>query len=163
VGAYTPARTSGVRPIAFLGLAGVIYLDDDPAVPVRNAHVSAWGWWLRDVAIPVTSSERVATLAEHFDIVWASEWGHNAHTAFREALGLPDEPWPSLPVQFDKLGAIRSYAQGLPWMWIDDPLVITPGPVADELGVIVRTDPHRGLAALDIAALRRDVSERIAR
>lgn len=159
--AYTPARTSGARPIAFLGLAGVVYLDDDPAVPARLAHVSAWGRWARDVLVPETTAEHIAAVAADFDIVWISEWGTNAHTAFRDVLDLPAEPWPSLPVQFDKLAAIRAYAGELPWAWIDDRLVIDQAACPD--GIVFATDPRRGLAAVDIAAVRAGLSERTGR
>lgn len=154
---YTPARTSGARPIVFLGLAGVVYLDDEPAVEVRTAHVSAWGRWARDVAVPETTARRVADLAGLADVVWISEWGHNAHTAFRAVLGLPERPWPTLPVQFGKLEAIRAYAAGLPWAWIDDPLVIPAGATG---GVIVATDPRRGLAGVDVPGIRRQLTGR---
>lgn len=149
--AYTPARTGGGKPIAFLGLAGVIYLDEPPATPVTLRRVCAWGKWSRTVAIPAAAQEKIAALTAAFDIVWISEWGHNAHTAFREALDLPDEPWPSLPVQFGKLAAIRRYARELPWAWIDDKLVTEPA--AD--GLVVPVDPRLGIATVDVAAVRR--------
>ncbi|OLF05759.1 hypothetical protein BLA60_35210 [Actinophytocola xinjiangensis] len=155
--AYTPAATSGTRPIAFLGLAGVIHLDDAPAVPVRTIRVSAWGWWAREVAVPETTARQLATLASFTDVVWISEWGHNAHTAFATALDLPSRPWPTLPVQFDKLAAIRVYAAALPWVWIDDPLVIPPDATG---GLVVPTDPRRGLAGVDLAAIRSRLPER---
>ena len=156
MGAYTPASTSGTRPVAFLGVPGVIYLDDAPATPVVIRRVSAGGRWSRRVAIPVAAPERIAALRAAFDIVWISEWGHNAHTAFQAELGLPAEPWPSLPVQFGKLDAIRRYAGDLAWAWIDDPLVMDDG-ARDAGGLIVRTDPRRGIAAVDVAAVVRDV------
>lgn len=155
---YTPARTGGGKPIAFLGLAGVIYLDEPPATPVTLRRVSAWGKWARTVAIPESAPGQIAALAHTFDIVWICEWGHNAHTAFREALGLPAEPWPSLPVQFGKLAAIRRYARDLPWAWIDDTLVIEQA--AD--GVVVPVDPRLGIAAVDIAAVEAAVVRRSA-
>ena len=156
MGAYTPASTSGTRPVAFLGVPGVIYLDDTPATPVIIRCVSAWGTWSRRVAIPVAATERIAALRAAFDIVWISEWGHNAHTAFQAELGLPAEPWPSLPVQFGKLHAIRRYAGDLAWAWIDDPLVMNDD-APDTRGLIVPTDPRHGIAAVDIAAVIRDV------
>jgi len=141
---FTPAATSGTRPIAFLGLAGVVHLDDAPAVPVRTVRVSAWGWWAREVAVPEATARQVAELAAWTDVVWISEWGHNAHTAFATALDLPHRPWPTLPVQFDKLAAVRAYATDLPWLWIDDPLVVPTTPTDD---VLVLADTHDEPAA----------------
>jgi hypothetical protein len=154
--AYVPARTSGIRPIAFLGVAGVLYLDEPPAVPVTVRQVRAWGRWSREVAVPAAAPERIAALAASFDIVWISEWGHNAHTSFGPALGLPAEPWPSLPVQFGKLAAIRGYAQRLPWAWIDDALVTE----AASDGLVVALSPAAGIAAVDVTAVARAVVAR---
>ena len=103
---YTARPPRGDRPLLVLGISGVMVLEGEAAVPVSMHHLSAWGRWVRDVEIPHAASERLAELAERFEIVWASEWGHNAHTAFREALELPEEPWAFLPVQFDKLRMI---------------------------------------------------------
>ena len=109
MGAYTPASTSGTGRSPFsMNVPGVIYLDDTPATPVIIRCVSAWGKWSRRVAIPVAAPERIAALRAAFDIVWISEWGHNAHTSFQAELELPAEPWPSLPVQFGKLHAISA-------------------------------------------------------
>jgi hypothetical protein len=161
---YLPRRPSGERPIAVLGISDVVVLESEPRVPVTTYTVSAWGKWVREVQIPDVAPERIRQLAEHFDLVWASEWGHNAHTAFRPALGLPEEPWPFLPVQFDKLAAIRAYADWMPWVWIDDPVVDLreAGMVAPTDGVIVRVDPHEGIAGVDVPALVAAVN-RIAR
>jgi hypothetical protein len=163
---YLPLRPSGERPIAVLGISDVVVLESEPKIPVTTHLVSAWGRWVREVQIPDVAAERIRQLTEHFDLVWASEWGHNAHTAFRPALGLPEEPWPFLPVQFDKLAAIRAYAGGMPWVWIDDPVVdlheAQPGAEAGAEaggagapadGIIVRVDPHEGIAGVDVAAL----------
>lgn len=155
---YEPRRPSGERPILVLGISDVVVLESEPRVPVTTHVVSAWGKWVREVRIPDAAPERIRELAEHFDLVWASEWGHNAHTAFRPVLGLPEEPWPFLPVQFDKLAAIRAYAGGMPWVWIDDPVVDLHVAQADagdapSDGVIVRVDPHEGLAGVDVPAL----------
>lgn len=133
----------------FLGVAGVVYLDERPDVPVVAAEVSAWGRWSRELAIPVAAPAAVAALSAAADIVWISEWGHNAHTAFAAHLGLPAGPWPSLPVQFGKLAAIREYAGSLPWAWIDDELVIEDA----RDGLVVPVSPHAGLAAVDVPAL----------
>jgi hypothetical protein len=152
---YTARPPRGDRPLLVLGISGVVVLEGEAAVPVSMHHLSAWGRWVRDVAIPDAAAARLAELAERFEIVWASEWGHNAHTAFRQALDLPDEPWPFLPVQFDKLRMIRDYAGALPWAWVDDPVVDLHGepPVCDD-GVIVRVDPTIGILGVDPTALR---------
>ncbi|MDR2256249.1 MAG: hypothetical protein LBE25_09665 [Arthrobacter sp.] len=151
---YEALRPSGARALLVLGISDVVALEDEAAVKVEVKHVSAWGRWARDVAVPVDAADVIAELGRHFDIVWASEWGHNAHTAFGEALGLPAEPWPFLPVQFDKLAAIRNYARGLPWVWIDGDVVdLHPQDPEDGEGIILRVDPGVGISGLDVGAL----------
>ncbi|MFD5213948.1 hypothetical protein [Microbacterium sp. NPDC058345] len=157
---YTARPPRGDRPLLVLGVSDVIVIEGEPAVPVTVHRLSAWGRWVRDVAIPDAAARKLHELAEDFEIVWASEWGHNAHTAFREPLGLPEEVWPFLPVQFDKLAHIRRYAAGLPWVWVDSPLadLNAPPPECDD-GIVVRVDPAVGILGLDIDDLRRRVHE----
>ena len=150
---YEARPPRGDRSIVVLGISDVVVIESEPAVPVTMHHVSAWGRWVRDVAVPDAAPDIIRRLAEHYDVVWASEWGHNAHTAFAEALGLPAEPWPFLPVQFDKLATIRDYARGLPWAWIDGPVVDLHEPGTVDDGVIVRVDPAFGIAGVDLDAL----------
>jgi len=142
-----------------LGISDVLVIEGPAAVPVTTHHVSAWGRWVRDVAIPDDAAARVRRLAARYEVVWASEWGHNAHTAFAAALDLPDEPWPFLPVQFDKIDRIRAYADGLPWAWIDSPVVDLRaiGDVTD--GVLVRVDPSRGISGVDLDELDARIAE----
>lgn len=148
--AYRARAPRGDRPLVVLGISDVVVLEEPADVPATAHHVSAWGRWERDVVIPDAVADRIRRLASRYDVVWASEWGHNAHTAFAGVLGLPAEPWPFLPVQFDKLARIREYAGGLPWAWIDGDVVDLHevGDVAD--GVLVRVDPRRGLAGVDL-------------
>ena len=85
---------------------------------------------------------------------WAGAWSHNAHLALREVLGLPEQPWPFLPVQFRKLPAIRAFAAGRAWVLIDDS-IHDFGLVADQPdGLLVPVDPGRGITAIDPDALR---------
>ncbi|MEQ6897194.1 hypothetical protein [Microbacterium sp. KR10-403] len=150
---YEARPPRGDRPLAVLGISDVVVIEGTPSVPVTMHHVSAWGRWVRDVAVPDAAPDLIRVLAQRYEVVWASEWGHNAHTAFAEALGLPAEPWPFLPVQFDKLAVIRDYARGLPWVWIDGPVVDLHDPGEVEDGVIVRVDPSCGIAGVDLDAL----------
>jgi hypothetical protein len=65
-----------------------------------------------------------------------------------------------MPLQFNKLTAIRQYAGDRPWVWIDDPVVdLAPLP-DDPGGVVVRVDPSKGLAALDLSAIDEAMSRR---
>ena len=160
---YEALPPRGDRPLVVLGISDVVVLEGETDVPVTMHSVSAWGRWVREVAIPDAAPAGIHRLAERYEIVWASEWGHNAHTAFAGVLDLPDEPWAFLPVQFDKLPAIRAYAGRLPWAWIDGPVVDLHEPADVTDGVIVRVDPARGIAGLDFDALDFEMAELVAR
>jgi hypothetical protein len=110
------------------------------------------------VAVPDVAADRLAELADLFEVVWVSEWGHVAHQAFREVLRLPGTPWPFLPAQFDKLPVIRDYAGRRPWAWVDEPVVDLAGSVPQtQSGVVVRVDPRVGIGEVDPAGLARRV------
>lgn len=142
------------KPLLILGISGVVILDDGAAVPTSSHRVSAWGRWVREVQIPDDAARRIRELSASFEIVWASEWGHNAHTALRDALGLPEEPWPFLPVQFGKIDMITHYTAGWPWVWVDEEIVDVAGPApVDDTGVVVRVDPRLGICAVDAEQL----------
>jgi len=153
----TLSEDTDARPIAVLEVDGVLVLED-PVVPVTRVTVHAYGnKWARPVQVPTAAPVLVARLAERFDIVWGSAWSHNAHPALREVLGLPEQPWPFLPVQFRKIPAIRAYAGGRPWVLIDDS-IHDFGPVAVQPdGLLVPVDPGRGITAIDPDALRAEL------
>ncbi|MFF4598878.1 hypothetical protein [Amycolatopsis sp. NPDC001319] len=146
------------RPIAVVEVDGVLALDD-PKVPVVETVVHTYGHrWARPISIPVGASAVLRQLAEEFDVVWASSWSHNAHPALREVLDLPAEPWPFLPVQFRKLGAIRAYAAGRPWVWIDD-AIHDLGHLPDPPdGLLVPVDAGEGIVSVDPVALREQLA-----
>jgi hypothetical protein len=150
-----------MRPVAALEVDGVLVLED-PVVPVTEVTVHAYGnRWARRVRVPTAAPGIVARLAERFDIVWASAWSHNAHPALREVLGLPEQPWPFLPVQFRKLPAIRAYAAGRAWVLIDDS-IHDFGLVEDQPdGLLVPVDPGRGITAIDPDTLRAELDRHV--
>jgi hypothetical protein len=136
------------RRVCALDVDGVVVLHK-PEVPVTRETVSAFGKWRRDVLVPAGAAATIRRLTELFDCVWVGAWSHNAHPALRPALSLPAEPWPSIPVQFHKLDAIRAYAAGRPWVWIDDS-IDDLGPIPGQPdGLLVRVSPRRGLADID--------------
>ncbi|MCR2817409.1 hypothetical protein NQ166_01020 [Microbacterium sp. zg.Y1090] len=156
---YLPRPPRGDRPLVVLGISDVVVIEGSASVPVTTHRVSAWGRWVRDVAIPDDAAARIARLADRYEVVWASEWGHNAHTAFAAALQLPDEPWPFLPVQFDKIDRIRAYAKGLPWAWIDGPVVDLHATDGVDDGIVIRVDPASGISGVDLEALDAQLAE----
>ena len=137
-----------MKPICALDVDGVVALEN-PDVPITRRTVSALGRWRRELLVPDGAAQTVRRLGELFDCVWIGAWTYNAHPALRLALGLPEVSWPFIPVQFHKVEAIRGYADGRPWLLIDDG-IDDLGVVADPAdGLLVRTDPRRGLAGVD--------------
>jgi hypothetical protein len=142
------------RPLAIIDVDGVLVLER-PVVPVTRHEVSAYGRWVREVLVPVDAPTRLRELAEHFELVWAGAWSHMAHSALREVLDLPPEPFPFLPVQFHKLPGIRSHAAGRPWLLIDDS-IHDLGHVPDpDDGLLVPVDSSRGIVDVRFADLQR--------
>jgi hypothetical protein len=117
------------RPILFVDVDGVISLfgfapgDDTLPGPVH---------WIDGVAhcIPDEIGRRLVTLAEHFELVWATGWEERANDHLPHLLELPFRDLPCLT--FDgravfgsahwKLEAIDEYAGERPAAWIDDNL-----------------------------------------
>lgn len=112
-----------------------LFPDDDEPVRLCAAH----GAWLRE-------------LGAHFDLVWASAWGVDAHRLLGPILGLerfPHVPMPAIPFEpARKVPAIASYVGGRPAAWLDD--IVTSEARAWARGrsaptLIVEVDPHAGL------------------
>jgi HAD domain in Swiss Army Knife RNA repair proteins len=121
--------TQNRLPILFLDVDGVISLfgfsPDFGQLP-GSLH------WIDGVAhcIPDEVGGRLATLAEHFELVWATGWEERANDHLPFLLGLPFGDLPCL--SFDgravfgsahwKVEAIDEYAAARPAAWIDDNL-----------------------------------------
>jgi hypothetical protein len=117
------------HPILFLDVDGVISLfgfsPDFGQLP-GALH------WIDGVAhcIPDEIGRRLVTLAEHFELVWATGWEERANDHLPHLLELPFRDLPCLT--FDgravfgsahwKLEAIDEYAGERPAAWIDDNL-----------------------------------------
>ena len=116
-------------PILFLDVDGVISLFGfAPDVGELPGPLH----WIDGVAhcIPAGIGERLVTLAERFELVWATGWEERANDHLPHLLELPFRDLPCLT--FDgravfgsahwKLEAIDEYAAGRPAAWIDDNL-----------------------------------------
>jgi Swiss Army Knife RNA repair-like protein len=107
--------------------------------------------------------ERLARLADHYEIVWATGWEDRANDRLPEILGLPGK----LPfLTFDgnarfgsahwKIAAIDRYGGQRPLAWVDDCIdetcqawaVDRPAPT-----LLVATEPDRGLTDEHVEAL----------
>ncbi len=117
------------RPILFVDVDGVISLFGfAPAADELPGPLH----WIDGVAhcIPPDVSGRLVTLAERFELVWATGWEERANEHLPYVLGLPfrDLPW----LSFDgravfgsahwKVDAVDVYAADRPAAWIDDNL-----------------------------------------
>jgi hypothetical protein len=114
-------------PILFVDVDGVISLfgfaPDAEGMP-GPLH------WIDGVAhcIPPHVGQRLRTLAEKFDLVWATGWEERANEHLPHILGLPFRDLPYLSFggravfgsAHWKLDAIDEYAGDRPAAWIDD-------------------------------------------
>ena len=128
--------------------------------------------WIDGVAhcIPNDVGERLGTLAEEFELVWATGWEERANEHLPYLLDLPFRELPYL--SFDgravfgsahwKLDAIDEYAGDRPAAWIDDNIdeeceAWAKGRSAPTL--ILRADPATGLTDEHVAELVRWADE----
>ena len=109
------------------------------------------------------AGERLARLAEHYDLIWATGWEERANEHLPLLLGLPGElPYLTFGgnARFGtahwKLDAIEAYAGDRPLAWIDDSLDDSCKQWARERAaptLLVETDPTRGLEEAHVDAL----------
>lgn len=128
--------------------------------------------WIEGVAhcIPDEVGERLVTLAERFELVWATGWEERANEHLPFILKLPFRELPSLA--FDghavfgsahwKVGAIDEYAGDRPAAWIDDNIDETCLEWAegrDAATLIVQTSSAEGLTDEHVSELLRWADE----
>jgi hypothetical protein len=150
------------KPILALDVDGVISLFgfdgplDEP--PGRFHLISGMAH-----CIPEETGERLARLADAYEIVWATGWEDRANEMLPSILGLPDD----LPfLTFDgrarfgtahwKVEAIDEYAGDRPVAWIDDCLDETCHAWAQKRTgptLLVPTDSDQGLTDAHVEAL----------
>jgi hypothetical protein len=121
------------------------FFPGEEAVRLAEVH----GEWLRD-------------LAETFELVWATGWGHQADQFIAPTLGLPRLPVIAFPrVPFDpaeKVPAIHAYVGERPLAWLDDIITLEAQVWAAERSAatfLVPVDPAIGLTAETVAELKR--------
>jgi HAD domain in Swiss Army Knife RNA repair proteins len=122
--------------------------------------------WIDGIAhcIPGDVGERLVTLAERFELVWATGWEERANEHLLHILGLPFDDLPYLT--FDgravfgsahwKVDAIDAYARNRPAAWIDDNIDETCASWAkrrEPPTLIVETDPAVGLTDEHVSTL----------
>jgi hypothetical protein len=148
------------RPILFVDVDGVISLFGfDPAAGLPGSFHSIDGI---PHCIGATAGERLARLADRFDMVWATGWEEKANEYLPHLLDMPGD----LPVlRFEnatfgtahwKLEPIGAYAGDRPAAWIDDSLDERCERWArdrDAPTLLVRTDPATGITDEDVDRL----------
>jgi hypothetical protein len=117
------------KPILFVDVDGVISLF---GFAPGTGQLPGPLHWVDGVAhcIPEDVGQRLVTLAERFELVWATGWEERANEHLPHLLKLPFRELPCLT--FDgravfgsahwKVDAVDKYATGRPAAWIDDNL-----------------------------------------
>ena len=102
-----------MKPLLFLDVDGVLNVYNHPdRVEVRTSYGLSY--------IPAGTRDRVHSLMDAFDIVWATAWRGTAHPHHRDVLGLPGQSWPYVDYRDKKLTEILKIARGRPWAFVDD-------------------------------------------
>ena len=143
------------KPILFLDVDGVLNCFDEskgvlihPETPNR-------------ACVPHGTDLRLSQLALNFEIVWATAWFGAAHRAFKEHLGLPEQPWEFLRWNQYKLTEILKFAGNRPWAWADDDIQyelnglgwIPPERFLPDNSLLVGVEPNTGLSDDDVNSL----------
>jgi hypothetical protein len=156
-------QKSDNRPVLFVDVDGVISLFGfQPSGRPPGAFHSIDGIIH---CIGADAAPRLARLAEHYELVWATGWEEKANEYLVHLLEMPAE----LPVlTFDgravfgsshwKVDAIDEYARGRPAAWIDDNLDDQAEEWASsraEPTLLVRTQAAHGITDEDVERLLR--------
>ena len=155
------------RPVLFLDVDGVISL-----FGFRHGDAPPGSFHSIDGILHCIGSDagpRIASVAERFELVWATGWEEKANEYLLQILGMPAQ----LPVlSFDgravfgsahwKLEAIGDYAGDRPLAWIDDNLDVRCtrwAEARDTPTLLVQTDAAVGITDADVERLLRFADE----
>jgi hypothetical protein len=154
-------QNASKRPVLFVDVDGVISLFgfDHASAPPGTFH-SIDGI---PHCIGASCGPRLARLAEHFELVWATGWEEKANEYLPRLLELPGE-LPSL--SFDgravfgtahwKLEAMDEYAGDRPAAWIDDNLderCVRWAERRHAPTLLVETEAHEGISEAHVERL----------
>lgn len=149
------------RPILLVDVDGVLNPWEAEFCPVGYAEYEFFPG--ERVMLCPAHGELLTSLAESFELVWATAWEHNANRLISPVLGLPQLPVVEFPLSgrdlyFRKLPSVIEAVGDRPCAWIDDVHLPDHYEWARGRGVptlIVDIDPAEGLT--------RAVAEQLAR
>jgi Swiss Army Knife RNA repair-like protein len=154
-------RDALAKPLLFVDVDGVLSLFGFEELPGPMHLIDGIPHCL-----PRAGGERLARLAQHFELVWATGWEEKANEYLPHLLGLPFRQLPYLA--FDgravfgtahwKLDAIGRYAGDRPLAWIDDSIDDECRDWAEQREaptLIVRTESAVGITDEHVARLER--------
>jgi hypothetical protein len=114
------------------------------------------------VLLSARHGEWLTSLADRFELVWATTWESEANIEIGPRIGLPRLPWIGFgDVEREggwKVPAIDRFATGRPLAWIDDDIERTAEAWARNRSaptLLLRSDPGVGLVRRHIKALER--------
>lgn len=163
-----------MRPILLLDIDGVLNpwaAESCPSGYVPYRFRVRWRYrrqaWLRPEHGPALLGLAERTGAE---LVWATNWAHDANTMVGAALGLPALPVVEFAGPFSDSGpdwkfpAVGRFAYGRPLAWVDDDFELRSAAKArflarrDPPTLLVPVDPAVGVTGDDLAGIERWLS-----
>lgn len=147
------------KPLLGLDIDGVLNAFSDPFELPSHTEMHVGGYW---VLLNIEEhSQWITELKEHFDIVWATMWTHQANEYIAPVLGIG--PFPvidhnQIPDSVDertlggidsfKIATIDPYIGNRPFAWIDDDISHVAEQWASERDAptkLVKPDPMFGM------------------
>ncbi|WP_202866103.1 HAD domain-containing protein [Kribbella turkmenica] len=150
-----------MRPLLLLDFDGPLNPHRAKEIPPgysRHEIVEGTKTW--QVLLNPRHGVELNSLAEVFDLVWATSWEHGANRLLGPRLGLPELPvivWPSrTPVLRGswKTPYVAEWVGDRPFVWVDDEVGRDDQAGFGDRQVVYAVDPGIGLGDADFATIR---------
>jgi len=153
------------RPILFLDVDGP--LNPYAANPTKRPEgyethrffAGTRDWGKRGLRVWLSPEHGKHLLALSFDLVWGTTWEDKANEYIGPAIGLPELPFVHFPLtERTKTPALVRYADGRPFAWVDDEIMVADREYAEAHTVapflLHHVSPRLGLREDDFSLLR---------
>lgn len=158
-GVPRPGSRAAANPLLYVDIDGVL----NPQSPRHPHHFAEHMVGAATVKVSSQHGDWLRELADHYELVWATLWEHNANEHMSPLLSLPELPVVEFSryrrqkgdprfraaqlFEMRKWAAILRHADGRPFAWIDD---VIPTRIKRQAWscrgiLLVAVDPREGL------------------